>query len=70
MVSHYKHSPFIKAEQPLNKGILWDIFEYLSLYNFSKLMLRVSFLSSCGLTRNWQPVLGEGQEWDDQIPGS
>lgn len=61
MVSHYKHSPFIKVEQPLNKGILWDIFEYLSLYNFSKPTLRVSFPSSQGLTRNWQPVPGEGQ---------
>ena len=64
MVSRYKHSPFIKVEQPLNKDILWDIFEYLSLYNFSKLMLRVSFPSSRGLTRNWQTVLGEGQDWE------
>lgn len=53
VVSHYKHSPFFKVEQPLNKGMLWDIFEYLCLCNFSKLMLRVSFSSYCG-SQSWE----------------
>lgn len=78
--SHYEHSSFITFEQPLNKGILWDIFEYLSPYNFSKLTLRVSFphvVSRGTGSQSWErdrsgmikPHVSTGVKGQESLPG-
>lgn len=48
MVSHDKRSQFIEADQPLRKGILWEMVECFGLYNFSKPMSSSSHVGMAG----------------------
>lgn len=48
VVSHDKRSQFVEADQPLKKGILWEIVECLGLCDFSKPMSSSSHVGMAG----------------------